>query len=862
MKKFFSLVLALVMALSLTTVAWGAGVAAYNGTNYGTLQEALDDAEATGGTITLLADCGEDVIVEQKAGVVIVIDGANKTYTGTITVDGKSGTIMTAGITIQNVNFDATGISKDACIRLGDGTNATRYVCNLTVTGCTFTGNYPTTEKVAVKSYTGGDKNVTVTGCTATAMHSLVQLKNATGVTVSGCNVTAGKNGISLGASSGATIANCDMELDGYGVRADAIEDGAGAEISDCDIEAFIPVVVRNASEDYNLTFSGTNTMDATNTDGIWCAVGTSEYETNGSLPTASTAEVVVTVNDAGLSSAGVYGKAATVAKVGNTEYTTLAEAVAVGGNVKLLKDVTLSAALTIDKDVTLTADAPVTINTGSVEDAFQVVSGGTLTLGANVTINAAESILYANGGTININGAALKSTHTSHALGFAANGGTINMNSGSVTAYWTGLTASGDGSKVNILGGTVESTNSNATLAKNKGTTTITGGVIKTHGDFVALWAKDSGKLVVDGGAAISPANGAAISVEGATATVSAGTFSGPVKANSTGTIAISGGTFDRAVPAEYCATGMVPVIKNGTFTVGKAPSTSGTTGNNSFSSSTISGVTTSVSAAEKYAIYDAFSTTKVTGWTVKTYTTMATKTVTSNGVTTVSYIPAYYTVTDGTDTVKLYEADANSGTLRIFKGDQFVTYVNPLSDALATGGYVEGDYIADSAAYIAKDKGCGTYGEDVYKINNDKAYAVDPYGRFVAVINGKVAVYDGARASVPHTFTDEVTYKSTTDLTVVAIECDKCEKVFQTVKTTKLPATYKGATVTLTIDGTAYYVLLESAATSGTTGTVGGTDKVVQSAETFDAGIAMYVGMSVMAAAGSVVVLKKRED
>ena len=37
--------------------------------------------------------------------------------------------------------------------------------------------------------------------------------------------------------------------------------------------------------------------------------------------------------------------------------------------------------------------------------------------------------------------------------------------------------------------------------------------------------------------------------------------------------------------------------------------------------------------------------------------------------------------------------------------------------------------------------------------------------------------------------------------------------------------------------------------------------TDKV-QSAETFDAGIAMYVGMSVMAAAGSVVVLKKRED
>ena len=36
--------------------------------------------------------------------------------------------------------------------------------------------------------------------------------------------------------------------------------------------------------------------------------------------------------------------------------------------------------------------------------------------------------------------------------------------------------------------------------------------------------------------------------------------------------------------------------------------------------------------------------------------------------------------------------------------------------------------------------------------------------------------------------------------------------------------------------------------------------TDKV-ESAETFDAGIAMYVGMSVMAAAGSAVVLKKKD-
>jgi hypothetical protein len=37
--------------------------------------------------------------------------------------------------------------------------------------------------------------------------------------------------------------------------------------------------------------------------------------------------------------------------------------------------------------------------------------------------------------------------------------------------------------------------------------------------------------------------------------------------------------------------------------------------------------------------------------------------------------------------------------------------------------------------------------------------------------------------------------------------------------------------------------------------------TGTLVESAQTFDAGIAMYVGMSVMAAAGSAVVLKKKD-
>ena len=54
------------------------------------------------------------------------------------------------------------------------------------------------------------------------------------------------------------------------------------------------------------MTFNGSNTMTATNTDGIWCAIGTSEYETNGVLPTDATKLVTVTLNDAELSVAGI----------------------------------------------------------------------------------------------------------------------------------------------------------------------------------------------------------------------------------------------------------------------------------------------------------------------------------------------------------------------------------------------------------------------------------------------------------------------------------------------------------------------------------------------------------------------------
>jgi hypothetical protein len=188
------------------------------------LQKKLDAATGTA-YIELVNDVIGDVTVTQKAGVKITVEGNGVTFAGVITVDGKSATYTTAGLTIKNVNFVADSISADACIRLGDGTNATRYTCNVTVENCTF--DVP--GAVGVKSYTGGDKNLTITGCTVTAnAHSLVQAKGIDGVLVENCTVNS-KNGLNFNNSDNVTIDNCTVDVKGYAVRFGESSGGSGA---------------------------------------------------------------------------------------------------------------------------------------------------------------------------------------------------------------------------------------------------------------------------------------------------------------------------------------------------------------------------------------------------------------------------------------------------------------------------------------------------------------------------------------------------------------------------------------------------------------------------------------------------------
>jgi len=272
------------------------------------LQKAIDEAE-DGAVIKLVAGIAGNVTAEQKANVKITIDGNNNKFNGSITVDGKSAAIPTAGLTIKNVNFNAVGATYDACVRLGNsGDDNTRYTNNVTVENCTFVDN-KSDEKVAIKSYTGGDKNLTVINCVATDMHSLLQIANAENLTVKDCQIT-GKRGMSVGASVNVQISNTKIEATTYGIRAEGRDDGGCMTISDCQIKANIPIVIRKVSKAYTLTVNGTNTMTETNNEGLWCVAATNEYgDVDKDGLTAVGAEVTIIINDSSLDTNGVFVK-------------------------------------------------------------------------------------------------------------------------------------------------------------------------------------------------------------------------------------------------------------------------------------------------------------------------------------------------------------------------------------------------------------------------------------------------------------------------------------------------------------------------------------------------------------------------
>ena len=267
---------------------------------YRNLQDAIN-AVQNDETITVLRDIAANVEIKEKDNVKVTIDGNGMKMTGTIKVVALSSD-NDRRITIKNFKFeDTTSASVDFITSV-----ETNHYPRITVERCTFTGSGDATD-VALRLKSS--KNVEIKNCTGKGLHSFLQNTSGWNLTIEDVTVTESKSALALGTVQGVTVKDCHLDVDGYGVRMDAGYNN-NAVIESNTIKAFIPVVVRKASVDSNITVKGENTMNATNTDGLWCAIGTSEYETNGTMPTAATGKVVVALNDAALDSKGIYGNA------------------------------------------------------------------------------------------------------------------------------------------------------------------------------------------------------------------------------------------------------------------------------------------------------------------------------------------------------------------------------------------------------------------------------------------------------------------------------------------------------------------------------------------------------------------------
>ena len=272
-------------------------VASVNGVGYATLQAAIN-AVQNGETIVLIADIKENVTLTEKTGLYYIIDGNGKKLNGTITVSSLSDTNDNRRITIKNIDFVTTN-GRDFIT-----STETNHYPRLTVEGCSFTGT-GAADTVAIRLKSS--HSVVIKDCTGSGLHSFLQNTSGWNLTVENVTVTNSKSGLALGTVQGVTVKGCNIDVNGYGIRLDTGYNN-NAVIESNTVKAFIPVVVRKASVASNVTFNGTNTMTATNTDGVWLAIGTTEYEANGALPTAATAKVNVVLKGTGLNGSGIYG--------------------------------------------------------------------------------------------------------------------------------------------------------------------------------------------------------------------------------------------------------------------------------------------------------------------------------------------------------------------------------------------------------------------------------------------------------------------------------------------------------------------------------------------------------------------------
>ena len=227
------------------------------------LQKAVNVTDKDEINIKLINDIvGDAVLVIQKQGVKINIDGDNHKFNGYIKVHSNSYHYADAALNIKNVNFETAQASVNFIEALENG--AERYSTNITAENCTFTATGEAVD-TAVGLQIKSSKNAKVLNCTATDMHSLIQAQSCDEtVVVKDCTIN-GKNGVAFKQVKAATVEGTTIVAREYGIRFDGNIDNYGIVVKNNNITAAQPFIIRKMTGKNNtIALEGTNTLNTT----------------------------------------------------------------------------------------------------------------------------------------------------------------------------------------------------------------------------------------------------------------------------------------------------------------------------------------------------------------------------------------------------------------------------------------------------------------------------------------------------------------------------------------------------------------------------------------------------------------------
>ncbi len=280
--------------------------------------------------------------------------------------------------------------------------------------------------------------------------------------------------------------------------------------------------------------------------------------------------------------------------------------------NIVLTGDTTLGGNMNVSGDATVNlclngcalTNVHAYVNSGATLNIYDCSEGKTGTM----TGTALETIAVAKGGTVNLYGGTVQNTKTDARYYYAVeNSGTVNVYGGTLTAVGGHTLDNQSGGIVNISGGKVEHTGSEANaevIYNNAGSTlNISGGTVTGSNRDSAIW--NSGSVTISGGTVenlncTGSGQNTICCASGSALTISGGTVSGSseyvIRIFSNAAVTITGGN--------VTGTGTHLVYNSGNLTVSDG-SLSGTTEYGLYNSGGTAAVSGGSLSGARYAIY-----------------------------------------------------------------------------------------------------------------------------------------------------------------------------------------------------------------------------------------------------------------